>query len=158
MPDAIGEEAGRFTLTLEQTEDYRFNVRFDLPEATDLLLDEPLPLGKSSGPNAARLVAAAAANCLSASLLYCIARDDVPAGSLHAEAECRLVRNERKRLRIGGVQVRIIVGDELLASTRSPRCMDLFEDFCVVTASLRRGIPVAVEVVDSSGELLHRGE
>jgi hypothetical protein len=37
-----------------------------------------------------------------------------------------------------------------------PRCLDLFEDFCVVTASVRQGIPVTVEVVGPAGEVLHR--
>ena len=38
------------------------------------------------------------------------------------------------------------------------RCKDLFEDFCVVTASIRQGIPVEVELMDGAGTLLHRSE
>jgi hypothetical protein len=37
------------------------------------------------------------------------------------------------------------------------RCLGLFEDFCVVTASVRQGIPVKVEVVDANGETVHTG-
>ena len=36
------------------------------------------------------------------------------------------------------------------------RCMAQFEDFCVVTESIRHGIPVDVEVVDAAGRPLHR--
>ena len=151
-------EAGKFTIHLEQEEDYAFRVKFDLKKADDLLMDEPPPLGERNGPNASRLLAAAAANCLSASLMYCLAREDVPAGSVHTEATCTLVRNEKKRLRVGRLDVRITADDALLESKRKDRCIDLFEDFCVVTASLRQGIPVGVELVNAAGEVLHRSE
>jgi uncharacterized OsmC-like protein len=149
-------EQGRFTIHLEQLEDYAFNVRFDLPKAADLLMDEPPPLGERAGPNASRVLAAAAANCLSASLMYCLARDEVPAHSVRTEATCRIVRNAQKRLRIGGLEVRITLGPELLESPRRARCLELFEDFCVVTASIRQGVPVSVQVLSEAGEVLHK--
>ncbi|MDJ0805789.1 MAG: OsmC family protein [Gammaproteobacteria bacterium] len=151
-------EAGKFTIHLEQEEGYAFRVKFDIKKADDILMDEPPPLGERNGPNASRLLAAAAANCLSASLMFCLAKEEVPAESVKTEATCTLVRNEKKRLRVGRLDIRITAGDELLQSKRLDRCMSLFEDFCVVTASIRDGIPVGVEVVNEAGELLHQGE
>ncbi len=151
-------EVGKFTIHLEQEEDYAFRVKFDIKKADDILMDEPPPLGERNGPNASRLLAAAAANCLSASLMFCLAKEDVPANSVKTEATCTLVRNEKKRLRVGRLDIRITAGDELLQSKKLDRCMTLFEDFCVVTASIREGIPVGVEVVNAAGEVLHKGE
>lgn len=151
-------EQGRFTIHLAQQEDYQIHVRFDWKKAADLLMDEPPPLGETAGPNASRLLAAAAANCLSASLLHCLAKEEPPAQSLKAEATCILVRNERKRLRIGRMEVKLIVNDELAGSRRLDRCKDLFEDFCVVSSSIREGIPIKVEVRDEQGSLLHSAE
>lgn len=151
-------EEGRFTIHLDHLKDYEYKVRFDWDQVPELLLDEPEPLGGSAGPNAARLVAAAAANCLSASLLFCVNKKEVAPESMHTTATCQLVRNEQKRLRIGTMAVQIRVSGEMAEAVRMKRCLDLFEDFCVVTASLRNGIPVTVEVVDQGGELLHRAE
>ena len=151
-------EVGKFTIQLEQEEDYAFRVKFDIKKADDLLMDEPPPLGERNGPNASRLLAAAAANCLSASLMFCLAKEDVPANNVKTEATCTIVRNEKKRLRLGRLDIRITAGDELLESKKLDRCLSLFEDFCVVTASIREGIPVSVEVVNEAGETLHQGE
>ncbi len=152
------EEVGQFTIQLEQEEDYAFRVKFDLKKADDLLMDEPPPLGERNGPNASRVLAAAAANCLSASLMFCLAKEDVPSRSVKTEATCTMVRNEKKRLRVGRLDVRITADDKLLDSKKRERCMNLFEDFCVVTASIRQGIPVGVEVYSESGELLHKSD
>jgi organic hydroperoxide reductase OsmC/OhrA len=148
-------EEGRFTLHLEQLEGYEFKVRFDREQLPDLVVDEPPPLGGLAGPNPSRLLAVAAANCLSASLLFCITKNEPPVGAVKASVTCRLVRNDKQRLRVGGLAVRIEVGDELAEAARFKRCLDLFEDFCVVTASIRDGIPVAVEVCDPAGNVLH---
>ena len=152
------EEVGKFTIQLEQEEDYAFRVRFDLKKADDLLMDEPPPLGERNGPNASRVLAAAAANCLSASLMFCLAKEDVPSHTVKSEATCTMIRNDKKRLRVGRIDVRITAGDELLESKKRERCMNLFEDFCVVTASIRQGIPVGVAVYSESGELLHQAD
>ena len=152
------EEVGKFTIHMEQEEGYAFRVKFDLKKADDLLMDEPPPLGERNGPNASRVLAAAAANCLSASLMFCLAKEDVPANTVKSEATCTMVRNDKKRLRVGRIDVRITAGNELLESKKRERCMNLFEDFCVVTASIRSGIPVGVEVYTESGELLHKAD
>jgi len=151
-------EEGRFTIHLEQKENYQMNVRFDWDKAADILVDEPPPLGEAAGPNAARLVAAAAANCLSASLLFCLTKKETPANSLRTEATCIMVRTENKRLRIGGMEVKLTINDELAGSNKFARCKDLFEDFCTVSASLRQGIPIKVSVEDEKGQLLHSSE
>lgn len=151
-------EEGRFTIHLEQREGFQINVAFDWKRAADLLMDEPPPLGEQQGPNASRALAAAAANCLSASLLYCVFKEEPPENCLEAEATCILVRNERKRLRIGGLEIKLVVADVVKAAPRFARCKDLFEDFCVVSASIRQGIPMRVTVVDQAGEVLHSSE
>jgi organic hydroperoxide reductase OsmC/OhrA len=151
-------EEGRFTIHLDQREGFQINVRFDWKRAADVLMDEPPPLGEQSGPNASRMLAAAAANCLSASLLYCIFKEEPPANCLRAEATAIMVRNEKKRLRIGGLEVRLIVGDSVKENPRFARCKGLFEDFCVVSASIRQGIPMRVWVMDQEGEVLHESE
>ncbi|MCU7923738.1 MAG: OsmC family protein [Candidatus Thiodiazotropha sp. (ex Dulcina madagascariensis)] len=151
----MSEEIGKFTIHLEQQEDYAFRVKFDLKKAPDVIMDEPPPLGERNGPNASRMLAAAAANCLSASLMFCLAKEEVPAHNLTTEVTCTMIRNDKRRLRVGRLDVRITLGNELLASRKLERCMTLFEDFCVVTASIREGIPVGVEVVNGDGEILH---
>lgn len=154
-------ETPSFTITLEQEQGFDFRVKFDWPDNPDLLLDEPEPLGKRHGPNAARLVAAAVGNCLAASLVFCLrTKFKQDPGPLRASVTGQLARNERGRMRIGGLSVRIELAEDAGALQHLERCMAQFEDFCVVTESIRHGIPVSVEVVDAAGRTVHehRGE
>lgn len=149
-------ETTSFTITLEQQDGFDFRVKFDWPDNPDLLLDEPEPLGKRHGPNAARLVGAAVGNCLSASLVFCLrSKFKQDPGPLRASVTGRLARNERGRIRIGGLSVRIELAEDASALQHLDRCMAQFEDFCVVTESIRHGIPVDVEVVDAAGRMVH---
>jgi organic hydroperoxide reductase OsmC/OhrA len=154
MSDALA-----FTLELEQVEDYEFRVKFDWPDTAELLLDEPEPLGRANGPNAARLVGAAVANCLTSSLLYCLRKFHHAPGKLRAEVTAQLAPNARGQLRIGRFDVTICLADQAVALQHFDRCLQQFEDFCVVTESVRHGIPVGVRVVDGSGrEVFTAGE
>lgn len=143
----------RFTMTMEQIENFEFKVKFDWEGVDELLLDEPVPLGGGKGPNAARLIGAAVGNCLSASLLFCLQRSKVEVNGVKTQVSGVLVRNEQKRLRIGDVQVRIEL-DTPAERAKLERCLGLFEDYCVVTESVRNGISVGVEVVDPTGAQL----
>jgi organic hydroperoxide reductase OsmC/OhrA len=147
-----------FTFTLEQQEGYEFRVKFDWPEVAELVLDEPEPLGRKRGPNAARLVAAAVANCLSASLVFCLqGKFKQKPGPIKAQVTGRLERNERGRFRIEGIDVAIQMSDDSTAIQHFDRCAEQFEDFCIVTESIRRGIPVKVTVTDATGKVVHQG-
>ncbi len=143
-----------FTITLEHMAGLAFKVRWDWDTAPPLLLDEPQPLGGQRGPNASRLLAAAVGNCLTASLLFCLQRSKVPLEGATTRVRGTMTRNERGRLRIGGFHVRLELPVGAEEVERLSRCLSLFEDYCVVTESVRHGIPVAVEVVDRDGGTL----
>lgn len=150
-------ENGAFSLRLERVENYQFKTVFDHEHLAPIILDEPPPLGHNKGPNPSRLLAAAVGDCLSASLLFCLQRAKIEVRNVTTEVAGALVRNEKGRLRIGRLDVRIMV-DIAEEQQRIVRCLELFEDFCVVTASVRRGITVSVVVTNPQGQELYRDE
>jgi organic hydroperoxide reductase OsmC/OhrA len=145
-PSSTQSETQQFTIEMEQMEDYAFRVRFDKDNFAPLHMDEPTPLGKESGPNASRVLAAAIGNCLSASLLFCARKGRIEIGTIQTKITVHTGRNERGRLRITGVRVEIDPHVPETEKQKALRCLDLFEDFCVVTQSIRQGIPVEVAV------------
>ena len=139
------EPAGEFTLRIEQVAGFDFRVHFDKERYADLHIDEPAPLGGDTAPNPVRILAAAIGDCLSASLVFCLKRRKVDVTGLRSEVRVQLVRNERKRLRVGKIDVAIHPGTPIPEEALQA-CLESFEDFCVVTQSVREGIDVAVNV------------
>lgn len=141
----MGDVVNEFTISIDQVRDYEFRVQFD-KGYPPVLMDEPPPLGRDAGPSASRMLAAAVGSCLSASLLFCARKAHVDPGAIHTDVKVSIVRTANKRLRVGAVEVTI---DPHIAEAdleRARRCRELFEDFCTVTESVRKGIDVRVSV------------
>ncbi|MFZ5841949.1 MAG: OsmC family protein [Pseudomonadota bacterium] len=144
----------RFRFAIRQLDNFQFQMNWDLAGVEPLLTDEPAPLGAGSGPNPARVLAASVANCLSASLLFALRKYKDQPSPLIATVEAELARNDNNRWRIAQLQVDIQLADASEALPHLARALAQFEDFCVVTESVRHGIPVAVSVRDGNGVLV----
>lgn len=144
---------------MSETQDYKVSLRFlrgyefvakfpDNESLPPIVFDEPPPLGEGSGPNAAAVLAAAIGNCLAASFAFCLRKVRLEPVDVTVEVVAHVVRNEQGRFRIKGIDVQLapVVLDS--DKPRLQRCEQLFEDFCIVTESVRRGIPVNVKVVE----------
>jgi len=142
-------------LTLEQTGEYEFRVRFDGTSIPEMTTDESAPLGNDAGPNPSRLLAAAVANCLSASLLFALRKYKNAPEQLSAKARAVLERNEHGRWRIQGVKVDVQLAQAMSAFEHADRVLAQFEDFCIVTQSVRQGVAVDVTVRDATGAVVH---
>lgn len=142
-------------VTLTQLSDYSFNVSFDEAGIPDLATDEPAPLGGGKGPNPSRMLLAAIANCLSASLLFAMRKYRNAPGTIRAEVRGTLGRNAEGRMRVLHVDVDLHLPDAAEDYAQFERILQQFENFCVVTESVRGGIEVAVQVHDGSGQVRH---
>ncbi len=141
------EEMHSATVIVERLNNFEFRVRFDNPEFPEWVLDEPSPLGEDKGPNATRALAAAVGNCLSASLMFCLQRSKLVVDTIRAEVTPTTARNEEGRWRIQQIDVKIHIQMAEDDAPRFQRCVDIFENYCIVTASVRQGIPVNVEIL-----------
>lgn len=141
------------TIRLTQRHDYQFDTHFG-DAVPDLMADEPAPLGQGLGPSPVQLLCAAVGNCLSASLLFSMRKYKLAPEPLSCEVEAQVGRNAENRLRVLEVTARLTLGVPAADLAHLERVLAQFESFCTVTESVRQGIPVAVEVFDSTGARL----
>jgi len=133
-------------ISMDLRKGYKFLVDFHEKGVEPLLVDEPPPLGEGHGPGASKLLAAAVGNCLSASALFCLNKAHIEVRGMRTTVRTTKARNEANRLRIGRIEVKIVPEVAEGDIPRMKRCLELFEEYCTVTASVRGGIDVAVEV------------
>jgi len=136
-----------FDITLEQIKDYAFTVTFDDESLSHIEIDEPTPIGTGKGPSSSRLLATAIGHCMSASLLFCLQKSRIPMKHILTKVHSTLARNETGKWRVQSLKVSIKADPTNEADReRMRRCVEIFEDFCVVTQSVRKGIDVQVAV------------
>ena len=108
--------------------------------------NETKPDGEGSGPNPPRLLAAAVGHCMSSSLIYCLKKARIPVRDIETTVKTSLFHNEHGKLRIRSIDVQISLKVNEEDEPRVQRCLTLFEDYCTVTQSIRKGIEVNVHV------------
>ena len=106
------------------------------------------------GPNPSRMLALGVLGCLSASFIFCLQKRNFRVDDFKAEAEVTIARNEKGFLRINRIDVNIepkIEDPEVLK--RAKQCLkstkdgvSFFEQYCIVTQSVRAGINVNVNI------------
>jgi uncharacterized OsmC-like protein len=125
---------------------YQFNVESDVDYIPNFLVDETKPDGEGSGPNPPRLLAAAVGHCMSSSLIYCLKKARISVRDIETTVKTNLFHNENGNLRIRSIDVQIDLKVNEEDEPRVHRCLTLFEDYCTVTQSIRKGIEVNVHV------------
>jgi uncharacterized OsmC-like protein len=125
---------------------YQFNVESDVDYIPNFLVDETKPDGEGSGPNPPRLLAAAVGHCMSSSLIYCLKKARISVRDIETTVKTSLFHNENGNLRIRSIDVQISLKVDEEDEPRVHRCLTLFEDYCTVTQSIRKGIEVNVHV------------
>lgn len=139
------------TVKLVQQKDFKFAIHFSetLPP---FIADEPPPLGTSSGPSPAQMLAASVANCLSDSLIFALKKFKQDPAPIETIASCNVGRNSENRLRILSINVQITLGTSAQSLENLDRVLGQFQDFCTVSSSINPHIPVQIEIFDSNGE------
>ena len=143
-----------FNVSLKLLENYLFEI--DFGDFGSFMTDEPAPLGGGEGPSPSALLGASVANCLSASLLFAIRKFKEDPGDISALCQGTIERKDN-RWRIVNMQVTIQLGTSAEELPHLQRALAQFEDFCVVTQSVREGIQIDVAVKDNSGKPVEFG-
>ena len=134
------------TVELERLQDYSFKIDFGHEGMKALITDEGEPLGKGTGPTPSMLLAAAMGNCLSSSLVFCLQKARAPVNEVKTRVDAKVTRNEKGRWRITEISVDITPKVDKAYINQMERCITLFDDFCIVSKSVEKGIPLKVKV------------
>lgn len=132
-----------FEVKLRLLENYIFEL--DFGDFGNIISDEPEPLGQGEGPNPVGLLAASVANCLCASLLFASRKYKQDPGEVRAVVRGEPIR-ENNRVRVKDMSVEIYLEKADGNNEHFKKALSSFEEFCVVTQSVRDGIDVHVEV------------
>lgn len=140
-------------VSLVQQHDYRFDIQFGgaVPVLTG---DEPAPLGTGLGPSPVQLLSAAVGNCLSDSLLFALRKFKQAPEPMRCDITSQVGRNPEGRLRVLAMTAQLTLGVPAASLQHLDRVLEQFEAFCTVTQSVGQGIPITIEISDSTGQRL----
>lgn len=142
------EKEFTYEINMEKLEDYKFSVNFGKESIPSLLMDETedIPGGEETGPTASMLIGAAAGNCLSASLFFCLSKKRVNLKNLKTKITLKRKRNDKGYWSISGIVVDLQPEIAEEDRDRFDQCVEIFRNYCIVSNSIETGIPLTVNI------------
>ncbi|MBD3187042.1 OsmC family peroxiredoxin [Candidatus Bathyarchaeota archaeon] len=138
----------RVIIELSRIRELIFKIMFG-KDLASIIVDETNEGDDREGVKPSHLLAAAVMGCLSSSFLFCIGKKNLDVDDLTGTATVTTGRDEDGYLRVTGIKV------SLTPETTDPdtlkrvnACKKFFEQYCVVTESVRKGIPVSVDIME----------
>lgn len=140
---------------LKLEKDLIFKCYLGFEKLQEIYIDETLEEKEDMwGPDAARLLGMALLGCLSASFIFCLKKRNLTPDDLEARAEISFKTIEKGYTRIKQVDISLKPKtDDAATLKRINQCIRemkngklLFEENCIITASVREGINVNVEM------------
>lgn len=135
-----------YAIRVKRLEGYKFEVDFGSEYGDKMIVDEDPPLGTNGGPDPSRLLAASIAHCTLSSLLFCMQKSRAEVDGMEATANIRFGRDENKRLRINSISIVASVSVPEGEKARLDRCIPIFQDYCTVSESVKKGIKISTEI------------
>ena len=147
-------EETKIKVGLNMEEEMIFKCDLGAINMADLYVDEKHKRSAEKiGPNPSRLLGLAVLSCLSASFEFCLQKRNLSIEDLNATAEITIIRNEKGFWRIKKIDCNIKPSiQDPKARKRAEQCLKtikdnvFYEQYCIVTESVRKGIEVNVNV------------
>ncbi|MFW9865332.1 MAG: OsmC family protein [Candidatus Thorarchaeota archaeon] len=135
-------------VSLKQEEEMIFKCDLGQIKMDSLYIDEKHDKNSERiGPSPVKLLALSVLGCLAASFSFCLKKKEFLLSDLRGHAEVRIARNDKHLWRVKKIDVKIIPKiDTPELRKRADQCAKFFEQYCIISESLRNGIEVNFEL------------
>ncbi len=117
-------------------------------------IDELEPHGTDSAPNPADYFLLAVGGCLSSSFIFSLSKFDVSLKKMHAKVRGKYTRvNERVRIERVDVVLEVEPSTERDLQEMKEWCIGVFRNFCIISESIRKGLPIGVTLKIGNEEI-----
>jgi uncharacterized OsmC-like protein len=142
MPDEYISEVG-----IKLEENMIFKCDFGQTMMNNLFIDEQHKNPKEKiGPNPSKLLALSVLSCLASSYAFCLQKRDFELSDLEGKAVITSKRNKNGLWRLKKIDIKLIPKiDNPKMRKRATLCKKIFEQFCIISESLREGIEINTE-------------
>ncbi|MGQ9722876.1 MAG: OsmC family protein [Candidatus Jordarchaeum sp.] len=124
---------------------HQFKFKAELDGYHKIEIDELEPHGTDSAPNPADYLLLAIGGCLSSSLIFSIIKFDISLKKMHAKVRGKYTRvNERVRIEKVDVVLNVEPSTENDLEEMREWCIYVFRNFCIISESIRKGLPIGV--------------